>query len=274
MRWFREHTKLTVFFSVILMMIIIMSVSYVRSFDNAPPEGFVQGVFSVIQEPVVKAGNGLGDAFAGIFRFRQITRENEQLKGQVASLNKEVIGLKMSQNQLNEFRNLSKVLNYQQVTQNYNYVTGDVIAYDGTNWFNTFTLNIGTKEGIKKDAIVLNGDGLIGRVFETGGSWSKVITIVDESNSVSFKVLRNNQYIGIVSGNGKGKLGGYLLDPSADVIIGDVLVTSGFGVYPEGIVIGKVSEVTRDTNKLLKTVTVEPGVYFRNIKNAMVIIPK
>jgi rod shape-determining protein MreC len=82
------------------------------------------------------------------------------------------------------------------------------------------------------------------------------------------------QLLGILSGDGQGGLAGYMLDPDGSVIAGDILVTSGMGMYPEGIVIGKVSEVTWNNDTLLKTVAIEPGVYFKNLQKVTVIIDK
>jgi len=92
---------------------------------------------------------------------------------------------------------------------------------DGANWFNLFTINRGTESGVYPDAIVVTGDGLTGRVLETGQGWSKVIGIIDESNKVSFKVLRDPTLLGVLHGDGLSGLTGYMLDGKASVIEGE-----------------------------------------------------
>ncbi|MDD3168092.1 MAG: rod shape-determining protein MreC, partial [Eubacteriales bacterium] len=188
--------------------------------------------------------------------------------------NREIIQIKLTEAELAELQNLSNILGYENVTPYYNYVTADVVAMDGSNWFNLFTINAGTKDGLYKDAVVINGDGLIGRVLEVGSDWAKVISVIDESNSVSFKVFRDMQLLGILSGDGKGSLKGYMIDTEAAVIEGDILITSGIGMYPEGIPIGKVKKVEWNNDTLLKTVTIEPSAYFKNLHRVTVLVKK
>jgi rod shape-determining protein MreC len=147
-----------------------------------------------------------------------------------------------------------------------------VIATDGSLWYNIFTINVGTSQGVHKNAVVINGDGLIGIVLDVGPDWSKVISIVDEYNNVSFQAYRDLGLLGILSGDGTGALTGYMLDAEAPIIEGDVLISSGLELYPRGIPIGKVSQVTWDKDALLRTILVEPAVNFSNIQKVAVII--
>ena len=165
------------------------------------------------------------------------------------------------------------MLSYTSVQNSQSYVTGDVIAMDSSNWFNIFTINVGTDQGVKKDAMVINGDGLVGRVYEAGSDWAKVISIIDETNNVSFQVFRDSSesYLGVLTGDGMGGLKGYMLDSDASVIEGDTVVTSGIGIYPSGIVIGKISEVVVNTDSLLKEINLETSVDFKNVQKVMVL---
>ena len=274
MNWLREHKILTGILSIFFILIIIIVVSY-NSIGNSTALGRgVQRVVAFVQGPVSDAGNGVKSGVKGIFQFRTIMKENEELKDQVSNLNRQIIQLKLTEAELTELRNLSNVLGYDNVTANYGYVTADVVAMDGSNWFNLFTIDAGSDDGIHKDAVVINGDGLIGRIMEVGPDWAKVISVIDESNSVSFKVFRDMQLLGILSGDGKGGLAGYMIDPEAAVIEGDILITSGMGMYPEGVPIGKVKKVEWNNDTLLKTITIEPSAYFKNLQKVTVLTNK
>jgi len=274
MNWLREHKIFTIILSIFLALIIVIVVSYKNVGNNTAIGRGIEKVVTLVQGPVSGAGNSIKSGVKGIFQFRTIVKENEALKEQVADLNREIIQTKLSEAELAELRTLSGILGYQNVASNYSFVTADVIAMDGSNWFNLFTINAGTEDGLYKDAVVINGDGLIGRVLEVGKDWSKVISVIDESNSVSFKVFRDMQLLGILSGDGTGGLAGYMIDPEAAVIEGDVLITSGMGMYPEGIPIGKVEKVVWNNDTLLKTVTIEPSAYFKNLQKVTVLINK
>ncbi len=274
MKWFREHTRLAIIIGVFLVLIVIIAASFINRGNSSWFGKKAEGGIAKIQDPVSSAGNGVSNGFSGIFRFRSIAKENEKLKEEISKLNQQIIKNRLSELELAELRELSNSLNYVGAEKEYAHVTADVIALDGSSWFNLFTINAGLEEGIKKDAIVVGGDGLIGRVLEVGNHWSKIISLIDENSNVSFQVSRNLQLLGILSGDGTGGLKGYMLDPDATVGEGDMLLTSGIGIYPQGIPIGKVSSVTLDTDSLLKTLTIEPVVYFKNIQKVTVIIPE
>ena len=274
MNWLREHKILTLILSIFFLLVIVVVISYSNIGSSTVLGRSVNKVVAMIQGPVSSAGNGVKSGIYGILQFRNILKENEELKDQISDLNREIIQIKMTEAELAELQNLSNILGYENVTPYYTYLTADVVAMDGSNWFNLFTINAGTKDGVYKDAVVINGDGLIGRVLEAGSDWAKVISVIDESNSVSFKVFRDMQLLGILSGDGKGSLKGYMVDTEAAVIEGDILITSGIGMYPEGIPIGKVKKVEWNNDTLLKTVTIEPSAYFKNLQKVTVLVKK
>lgn len=271
MRWIREHAKLTIVLTVVVAMTILMTTSYFLDHTNFFVNTGIQKVVSVVQAPLTKVGNGIAGGLKGIFGFRQVLAQNEEMKKQISELNKEIIDNKLAASELEELRSLSEALNYLQSMPQYSYVTADVIAQEGNIWLSTFTINAGEKQGISRDDIVINGDGLIGRVDSVGGSWAKVVTIIDNAGSVSFRISRSIDYTGVINGDGKGELEGYLLDPNADIVEGDMLITSGLGGYPQGIAIGKVYSVISDDDRLLKTIQIEPGVNFNALQKVTVI---
>ena len=274
MNWLREHKTLTVILAILFALIIIITISGNHIGNSTFIGRNIEKISVLIKGPVSGSGNGLKSGLNGIIHFRSILNENEQLKEQISELNREIIQARLTEAELEELRNLSNILGYENISSNYNYVTADVIGMDGSNWFNLFTINAGTEDGIYKDAVVVNGDGLIGRVLEAGTNWSKIISVIDESNSVSFKVFRDLSLLGILYGDGAGSLEGYMIDPDAALIEGDVLITSGIGMYPEGVPIGKVEKIVWNDNTLLKTITIEPSAYFKNLQKVTVLINK
>lgn len=275
MKWFRAHTKLTAFIAIGLCLLIILTVSYVYKGNSSPVGRLINSGLAKVQEPLSNAGNGIAKGFKGLFSFRAVAKENEELKEQITQLEQEVIKLQFSQLELQELRELSDALNYVDVETSYNHISADVISLDGSNWFNIFTINKGKNQGVVKDGIVVNGDGLVGRVLEAGDNWAKVIGIIDESSNVSFKIFRDQglNYLGVLDGDGKGGLEGYMLDPEAKISDGDLLITSGIGLYPAGITVGKISEVVQNTDSLLKQIKIQPSVNFKDIEKVLVIVP-
>ena len=177
----------------------------------------------------------------------------------------------MSNDQLKQLKELSKALDYK-AAKNRTLVSADITSFDNSNWINTFVINRGTSDGIAKDDVVVNGTGLVGRVLECGKSWAKVVSVVDENSNTSFMVSRDTEILGILSGDGRGGLDGYVLDADSGIIEGDVLLSSGMGMYPSGIEIGTVTAVNYNSDTQLKMITVKPSVNFRGILKVAVII--
>lgn len=274
MNWFREHTRAAVLSAVVFLLLVLTVVSYVnRGSDSWLGSQIERGV-AFIQEPVSAGGEGLADTFRGLFQFRKVLAENQSLKEEIDRLNQELMRQSLKEQELEELRSLSEGLRYVSRLDGYDYRAADVIAMDSSDWFTTFTINAGTEQGVRENSAVINGDGLVGRVLTVGEGWAKVISVIDESNNVSFKVYRDMSILGVLYGNGSGALSGYLLDPEAGVIEGDMLITSGMEIYPEGIVIGTVTEVIWDNDALLKRVEVEPAVFFRDIPKVAVLTLK
>lgn len=264
---------ISILIAVAVALVILLVSSFLHLGNSSPVGKFVIGAVTAIQEPISNLSSNISNGFRNLLSFRSIASENEALKEEVAELKQELILQQFTEQELEELRQLSQVLNYTSVQNSQSYVTGDVIAMDSSNWFNIFTINVGTDQGVKKDAMVINGDGLVGRVYEAGSDWAKVISIIDETNNVSFQVFRDSSesYLGVLTGDGMGGLKGYMLDSDASVIEGDTVVTSGIGIYPSGIVIGKISEVVVNTDSLLKEINLETSVDFKNVQKVMVL---
>lgn len=274
MRWLRDHTKQLVIGAIVLLLFIVMIVSFLNKGKDSAIANFVGNGIGAVQEPVSNLGNGIADGFFGFFNSGKISKENEALKKQISDLNRRIVNLQLDTAELQELKDLKDALNYKGITVQYSYIACDVISIDNSNLFNLFDINVGTKEGVKVGSAVLSGDGLIGRVFSAGEHTAKVMSVIDENNSVSFRVFRDVKLLGVLSGNGNGGLNGYMLDAGASVIEGDSLITSGLGSYPAGITIGKVTKAYWENDQLLKAITIEPSAQFKSLQKVMVVTPK
>ncbi|GAB1477007.1 rod shape-determining protein MreC [Bacillota bacterium] len=272
MRWYREHVRVVIAGVILLLLLSLTVASYVNEGSNSWL-GIQLGRASVfLQEPVSDAERGIASALKGIFQFKKVLADNKALAEENAKLRSELMELALSNHDLAELRRLTEAMNYINPSAKYTHVTAKVIAMDGSSWYRIFTINAGTGQGVSKNAVVINGDGLVGRVLDAGPDWAKVITLIDEKSNVSFQIFRDLDLIGIMTGDGSGKITGYMLDESASVIEGDTLVTSGMEIYPQGIPVGRISRVTWNTDGLLHTVEIEPAVDFTNIQMVTVII--
>ncbi|GAB4280632.1 MAG: rod shape-determining protein MreC [Marinilabiliales bacterium] len=126
----------------------------------------------------------------------------------------------------------------------YIYHTARVI-YNSVNKLNNYLIiDIGSNDNIKKDMAVINTDGVIGVIKETGKHYSTVISLLNLRFSIGAKI-KNNNYFGVLSWNGKDYMQCKLseIPRHAEINIGDTVVTSGYSaIFPENVPIGIISD--------------------------------
>jgi rod shape-determining protein MreC len=273
MRWIRDHSKAVAVLAAFTALAVTVLVSR-QTFGESNVLGRAAGkILNLIQTPFAYVGGLVDDRLSVTFVTGDMAEENEALAERVRELERELTEAKLSANDLAALKRLSDALNYSGLDEGREIVTADVVALDESNGFNIFTINAGSDDGVAKDSVVIDGDGLIGRVMTVGDSWAKVISIIDETNKVGFQVFSNLEWLGVLHGDGNGGLTGYMLDESVSVREGDRLITSGIGgIYPRGVTIGKVTGVEWNHDTPLKTVQVEPAAYFKNIRKVTVLI--
>lgn len=266
MNWFRRHKIFTATAGVVLALCLLILGSFLLGGGSTLLGRALQTVGAAIEKPLSSAASGIRDTFTGIFNYRDVLEENEALKKENDALRQENLELELSREELGELAALAGAFDFTPFTGAGEAIAGRIISLDNSNLFHTFVIDAGSAKGIAVDDIVVNGSGLIGRVRETGENWAKVVSILDENNNVSFKVLRKGSILGVLHGDGEGGLTGYLLDGDAQIAVGDVLVTSGVGLYPQGIRIGKVATVSFNKDLQLRVVTVKPSVSFESME--------
>lgn len=205
------------------------------------------------------------------------------LEEENAKLRNEIIVSKLNKNQLNDLMELKKVLNF--VDDKYDPVpiTTKIIAKNDGKFFKIFTVAAGEDDGVKLNSIAVNEKGLIGRVYETSKNYSKVISIMDNKANVSFEVVEAPDERGILNQEIdlsydetyiENQLTGYFFNINSPIEKGDIVVTSGMGLYPQAIPIGKVSNIIKDKQNLVKYVQVDPFVDFENLSIITLINPR
>lgn len=129
------------------------------------------------------------------------------------------------------------------------------------------TIYKGSNDGIKEDNLVINEDGLVGIVKKVNNSSSVVELLYSKNTSMS--VLVNGYYGLLKCQNGKLIIEG--INNIANIQVGDKVTTSDISIYPENILIGKVSEIDYDKYEIEQILTITPTVNFDSIRYIGVI---
>lgn len=267
-----ERYKKVIITVVGIILILLMVISFGGRDRITVIESQLGSIFIPVQRFLTNIGNYIDEKTEPIINVLNYKELNEDLTKENEFLKEQIVGLTMSQKELNELKQLKSALKYVDNSQLDSIVSANVIAKDIGNWYNMFTIDVGYEQGITKNSTVVNGNGLVGLVYEVGEKWSKVIAIIDHKSSVGFEMMRvSDDYVGTLSGTTNYELIGELFDPKANVVVDEYIVTSGLGMYPKGILVGQIYEVIEDRDQLLKRIKVMPVVDFKKIDKIMVI---
>lgn len=259
----------------ILLAIVLVLCSFITA-GLKQQTGLVGSAVGFVITPLQKLSSSVtgyvGEQIASLSQERDLEAENEELKAQVALLQAENKRLSLYEE---ENKRLSDLLDMAQKYPDYDSIGALVIAKDPGNWFDTFLIDAGKNKGILPDMVVMEAEGIIGRITETGPNYSQVQSILDSRSSVSAMSLRTGD-LGVVRGDytlmNQGLCRMEYIDAESEIMTGDEIVTSGLSdVYPPGLTIGYVQEVITDANGLTKYAIIAPAVDFKHISSVLVL---
>ena len=229
-------------------------------------------VLSPFQQAVSWVGSQVSHVTGSIWEIVTVHEQNKMLRNEVEQLR--VQNLEASE-ALAENERLRTLLGYRQMMTQFDMVGARVIGRDSATWSSVIIIDRGQKDGVNTDMTVVTEKGLVGHILEAGWNTSKVQLILDPRSSVGTIVQRaESRVAGIVQGDLDNPTMPQMVNipKNADVVEGDVIVTSGFGgTYPKGIVVGLVSSLQNDSGGLLKIGLLEPAVDFQKLEDVMVI---
>ena len=226
-----------------------------------------------LQQGINQIGSWLGDMTDNFDTMEQLRSENQQLQEQVDSLITENNYLQADQSELERLQELYQL---DQNYADYEKTGAHVIGKDSGNWFNSFTIDKGSRDGIEVDMNVMAQSGLVGIVVDVGPTWAKVRSIIDDSTNISGMALSTSDTC-IVSGDlslmSEGQIRFEQMENNDNVVsVGDQIVTSYISdKYLQGILIGSISEINVDSNNLTRSGYIIPAVDFKNIQEVLVI---
>ena len=230
--------------------------------------------FQWVGAQIQYAFTGFGEYFTDL---KDLQSEIDSLKAENESLKSELVDAEIL---ADEQAWLYRYLSIKEEHEDYAFCAASVVSSSsssgaGGSFATELTLNKGTSSGIQVGMPVITPRGLVGVVVEVGLYYCRVSTFLDTSVSVGAVTTRATEN-GLCEGdyarlhNGCATLRG--LPEEADVEVGDLVVTSGRGsVYPYGIPIGRVVDISANAFSRTTEATVEPFTDFTNLSEVVVM---
>ena len=262
---FRQRTAI-LFIAVVLGHIILISAQVNSSAGVPLLEVATFGAFAEVQRGAASMTGGIRNAWNGYVDLRGVRAENDHLKKQLGDLQ---VQFQQERARAERARQLESLLGLQQDLK-LETVSASVIGASASLDFRGMTIDKGSKTGVAANMAVIAPDGVVGRIVTPTMHASKVQLLIDRNAAAGARVERSRAE-GIVVGAGEDTVRMDFVAATADVRVGDTIVTSGTdGIYAKGFVIGKV-ETVNNGDGIYKAIRVRPSVPFNRLEEVLVI---
>ncbi|MBP2653281.1 MAG: mreC: rod shape-determining protein MreC [Firmicutes bacterium] len=265
--------KTVVLIIAVLTVFLLASLAARGKYRFDVSEQIITVVLAPMEYVVAKVGYSIKHMTTSVSDIISVYQDNQTLKT-------ENEGLRANINQSAEIQaentRLRALLDYKKTAPQFDYVIATVVARDPSTWSNVIVINRGAKDGLTKDMPVVTPHGLVGNLVEVYASTAKVQLILDPRSAVGSLVQRTDSRVAaIIEGSSARPATPRMVNLArdADVVKGDVIITSGLGgIYPKGLVVGEVSDVVDEAGGLLKYAALKTAVDFDRLEEVMVIV--
>jgi len=262
--------RMAVFLTLCVLLLGLLTVQ-VRSPDRRLIGPFGTAVLTVlgpIQAGMARSAQSVSDAWDRYLEIGRLRTDNARLRQQVEELSRAVSLLR---EEALASRRLEQLLGIRQLAPGRT-VAARVIARDPARWFSTVLIDRGATAGVRRNDPVINADGVVGRVVEVTPTAARILLISDSRSAVAATIQRSRD-AGVVEGKGGAALQLSYVSREAAVRVGDLVVTSGLGgVFPRGLVIGKVAQLIREEGALLQGAVIQPAAPLDRLEELLVIV--
>lgn len=210
---------------------------------------------------------GLQKKFSWIRQLAELQRDNTALRQRATQMMLENSRLREA---LLENYRLRQMLDYR-ARETWTLRAGRVITKERDQTPISVTIDLGSHEGIRPNMPVVTPEGLVGKIFKVFPRMSIVQMMLDQNFNVSAR-LQGNRVYGIVSWSERNGLELNSVPRTSTVELSDVVVTSdSSALFPPGVRIGQVKEISEEKASLFKTIILEPSVDFSRVEEIFVI---
>lgn len=148
----------------------------------------------------------------------------------------------------------------------------EIMAVDANPYEHNLVIDIGSRDGVYDGQAIVDANGVVGQVIETGLMTAQAVLISDTDHALPVEVNRNGLRT-IAVGTGEiDRLDLPFLPNNADIRAGDLLITSGLGgAFPAGYPVAVVDSVTRMPQEPFADVAAKPSAALDQVREVMLI---
>ena len=271
MRFFLRSRKFKIICGITAGLLVVAIIVSIIGGSISPQSSVAGAIIAPFQRLVKNISDGIKDFGVAVGDNYELMEENQGLKQEISKLNEKLAEF---QDEAEENDFLREFLELKEDNPDFQFEDATLISRDSTDGFGTFTINKGSLSGIAAFDPVITAEGLVGYVAETAPTYSKVVTILNPDIKVG-GIIKRTSDVGIVGGDASliftGKTMLSNLSRSSAVALGDIAVTAGGGIFPEGLLIGTVENIQIEQFGVTLDAEIMPFVNIDEVRDVMVI---
>ena len=256
----------------VIYFLVIVSISLLTIPDNITSniKVTIASPLTPVQKIISKTSNFFKNGFKKLATISENADKKDELEEEVFLLKNKII---KQQNVINVFKQKLEVVS-EFKKSNINDVKpiiADIIGYDASNFRKSIIIDVGKKQGVSVDDVVVFGNALVGRISAVGRSSCRVILIVDPASNVPSRFIESRTQ-GIVQGTAEGTCIMKYVPRQTEIYKTDEVISSGIGgIFPKNLYIGSVVEVKQKNANLFKSIKIQPRIDISKIEHVLVI---
>jgi len=202
-----------------------------------------------------------------ILTYHRTYRQYSRLKLDYSILRERIVNM---DEVIKENNRLAKLLDFKRGLV-FSSIAANVVGRDPSNWNAMIIIDRGREHGVDQGMAVVSAFGVVGKVAEAGADKSTVMLLTDPDFAVAGLVKRSRE-VGLVSGTLQGMSQMRYLAGTADIQVGDIVLTSKLSSsFPEGLLIGEVVEVYVDKNSSAVNCMIKPAASLSQLEEVLVV---
>ena len=271
MRFFFRSRQFKIILSVAIILIGVTVACVIIGGKMSPQANIMGTIAAPFRTAVTKLSNAVTDFVSAYTEGNDLMLKNSELQTELNTLREQLADYEKSVAE-NEF--YKKYLEIKENNSDFKFAPATLISRNKEDPYKGFIINKGSVNDIAENDPVITGEGLVGYISEVGLTTAKVVTVLSPDLTLGALDNRTSDS-GIVSGSleqaNEGLTKMLNLSRSCNVAIGDYVVSSGEGIFPEGLLIGTIQSIGSDEYNTSIYAAVKPFVELDEIREVMVI---
>ena len=237
---------------------------------------FSENLVGTLLQPV---RNGVAAIDRTAVRFYNYIFSYEALEAENAALKREILGMqedvRTAQELQRENLRYEQLLGFADEHEDFVLEPAYIISWDSSSYRSSFTIGKGTNHGLQAGMCAITENGqVVGLITDVGVNWATITTILDNGLEISASIAASG-HTGVVQGTYQSEdtrlLRMNYLSMDAVLKNGDQVVTTGSTLYPKGLLLGYITNVSQDETGVAKYAALEASCNLDDMEQVFVI---